>query len=302
MADSDDAMDRWLDFAQSAARLGLELTGLPQLSSVLDLIRALLGLNEGDSQTRLLKSIKQDTELIRSKEFNSARAQLAEACTLGPAHPLYRSRIYEAYNLLFTAHGAASSRQERALVEFHLSMVYLAMDDEESCKRWAEVTSNSAGSAFEELVQQAQRGLDVYPRLLDAREDAALSARSITARGAVGALQLASHLPPLGTAAVMSSYATQSRKKAKRIDEVARYLPFRNLAQGWNDRLQDRPMSMPLVLRKVKKPSGDADDPRSLNVHKFADKDYMIYFVLTYESDKTYDDRVRALPSGGLLT
>ncbi len=287
-----DALGPWLDFSAAAARLGLGLAGMSNLSAVVDAVAALLGYQ--DSELQLLKSIKLEVGLLRREPFVSARENIATACDLGPSAAAFDSYLREAEQLLIKAQNLAASLPERALVEFYRSLVCLALRNAKTAARLAEASAATATLALDALFARARGGVRVYPKVVDGRPDATTPRHSRAWVEATGAVEVIA-LPALNIVPILgprAGYAALSRRRRQQVAAIEDLLPLYNTARAWQARLAGKRPPEQIVLREL---YGGVSQREQDPIYKDT-KYYGTYFVLTTASDTSYRDRLHQLP------
>jgi hypothetical protein len=144
---------RWRGLADASAVFALARSGVPGADSALGLIRALYDIE--DDQARMLHSIERDVELLRKGPFLSGRLLLSEAARMGPADPEYRNMLRGAKDKFYEAEPLAATVQGRAVVEFNLGLVWLALERPEDARHWLQESYQSARIVIETLAKQS---------------------------------------------------------------------------------------------------------------------------------------------------
>jgi hypothetical protein len=139
----------WTGLAHLVMRFAFQTTGIPGGAVAAELALSLAGID--NAQTRLLKSMKADTELLRNEPFRTAKLNLSEAHRVGPQDRIEWERfIYEARKELYSAHNLVLGANERAVVEFDLYVVWMLMGREADARHWLEYSLTSALQAIED--------------------------------------------------------------------------------------------------------------------------------------------------------
>jgi hypothetical protein len=97
----EDIYGKWVGLAKNAAKFGLAANAVPGGAAAVDLLASLVGL--GDTKVALLKSIKNDTKLVREQSFRTTRTLLEEAERVGSRDPRYAGWIDDALKEFYKA-------------------------------------------------------------------------------------------------------------------------------------------------------------------------------------------------------
>jgi hypothetical protein len=144
---------RWRGLAEATAVFALARSGVPGAENALGLIRALYAIE--DDQTRMLHSIERDAALLRKGPFLAGRLLVSEARRMGPADPEYRPMLSGAKDKFYEAEPLAATVHDRAVVEFNLGMVWLALGRPEDARHWLLQSYQSARVVIDALAKQS---------------------------------------------------------------------------------------------------------------------------------------------------
>ena len=148
-----DAAAKWFGLASSVAKFGPVQAALPGSEHILGVVKALYDIE--DEQIRVLHSIDANVKLLKEGAFRAGRLLLSEAHRLGDRDDESRRLLESAKDRFYDAQPLASSVQERALVEMHLGLVWLALGRAEDARYWLEQSYQSARVVIETLTKQA---------------------------------------------------------------------------------------------------------------------------------------------------
>jgi hypothetical protein len=148
-----DPAAKWLGVASSVAKFGPVASALPGGDQVLEMVRALYDIE--DEQARVLHSIDSTVKLLKEGPFKAGRLLLSEAHRIGDRDEEGRRLLESAKDRFYDAQPLAASVQERALVELHLGLVWLALGRGQDARYWLEQAYQSARVVIEALVKQA---------------------------------------------------------------------------------------------------------------------------------------------------
>jgi hypothetical protein len=259
MSDYDDAFGPWLKIVQIGATLGLGLAGLPAAGAGVDLVVALVGIEDG--QTRLLRTIKNDTRLLREGDFATAKLMLKEANRVGPSDSRYLAFLEKSADLLYAAHGLAESVQEQSIIEFQLALVWYSLQSEKDGNHWIEQSAMTSDRALNQLVDSMQElPARLVLQLIDERQrtgnesgsdDESNNSALISARWVAPAAAGLLLTNPAASVVVFAGVgvAAQYRKiQRARLSKLKEYLQFYNSVEALNARAQLRTPPSPLVV------------------------------------------------------
>lgn len=148
-----DPAAKWFGVASSVARLAPVASALPGGDHVLEVVKALYDIE--DEQVRVLHSIDANVRLLKEGPFKAGRLLLSEAHRIGDRDDEGHRLLESAKDRFYDAQPLASSVQERAMVEMHLGLVWLALGRAEDARYWLEQGYQSARVVIEALVKQA---------------------------------------------------------------------------------------------------------------------------------------------------
>ena len=152
LADGAGVFGEWLGLARAIAKFAAQASGFPGGAFAAELAFTLLRID--DTQTRLLKSIKADTTLLRSEPFRTAKLNLMEATHIGTRDIEEWVRfVREAQRGFYSAHSLAADSQQRSIVEFNLYVVWMLLGREPDALRWLERSLASSEQAIDELMR-----------------------------------------------------------------------------------------------------------------------------------------------------
>ena len=116
-------LPEWVNLGDKAATFVASISQIPGAEAGLSLIKALLGVE--DAQSRLLKAMSDNIELVRRGPFRAATEQVAIAARSKFRSAGYTRHLQLAEDHLVTALGLSNSVQEHALVNYQLGLVLL---------------------------------------------------------------------------------------------------------------------------------------------------------------------------------
>jgi hypothetical protein len=148
-----DAAAKWFGIAYSVAKFGPVHSAVPDSELVLEMIKRLCGIEEEQSQ--VLHSIDTNVKLLKEGPFRTGRLLLSEAERVGDRDDDSRRMLESARDKFYDAQPMASSVQERALVEMHLGLVWLALGRHIDARYWLEQSYQSARLVIDTLTRQA---------------------------------------------------------------------------------------------------------------------------------------------------
>jgi hypothetical protein len=138
----------WAGLATVIMRCGFQVVAIPGGSIAAELVLSMVGVD--NTQTRLLKSIKADTELLRNQPFQTAKLYLTEARRVGPQDvDEWINFIRAAQKELYSAHSLALGAHEMAVVEFDLYLVWALLGREPDAMHWLALSLKSAEQAID---------------------------------------------------------------------------------------------------------------------------------------------------------
>jgi hypothetical protein len=220
-------------------------TGVPGASEAAGLILALAGVS--DDQAALLRSIKRDTELVRSGPFNTGRTLIAEARRVGPQHPDYGRFLEDAQGLFYRALNQAKDPAERAVVAFDLASLYLGRGLLSDARHWYQSSQEACREAVDAVVKW--RSLDFAGSYIyDKRTPDSGSRWRMALRGAhMGATTSVSAFPGRPT----HSELVHRRLRA-RVASIRELLAFTNTVEYVAATIRAEPLPAPLELVEQK--------------------------------------------------
>ena len=158
----------WVAVTKSAAKLAAVASGVPGVGEAVDLVFALAGIS--DAQTELLGSIKKDTELLRGEPFKTGGTLLSEARRVGPSHPQYKQFLGGAQDSFYRAYSLAAGPEERAVVAFNLTTLFLALGRSADALHWYAQSRQACREAVADVVRGAVFDLGGNLKIFDERE------------------------------------------------------------------------------------------------------------------------------------
>jgi hypothetical protein len=156
MLDRDPAtsvLGQWSGLANAVTAYAVGLSGVPAGGELLGVLRAVSG--SENAQDRLLKKLDAKVDALVRGPYNTGRTLLLEAQRHGERGQTDRPTIERARDAFFTAHGQAASVQSRALVEYHLGVTLLLLDQQDDAIFWLSQSHASAAAVVYELARQA---------------------------------------------------------------------------------------------------------------------------------------------------
>lgn len=148
-----DVAAKWFAIASSVAKFGPVHSSLPNSEHVLEMVKRLYGIEE--EQSRVLHSIDTNVKLLKEGPFRAGRLLLRESERLGDRDEESRRLLESAKDKFYDAHPLAASVQERALVEMHLGLVWLALGRDQDARYRLEQSYQSARVVVDTLTKQA---------------------------------------------------------------------------------------------------------------------------------------------------
>jgi len=143
----------WSDVA-GAVQLFAAACGVVGADAAVGLLKAMFGVE--DQQTAMLRSIERDVRLLREGPFRSGRLLLREADRIASEGGDAERFIEDARSRFYDAHELATSLQERALVEFHLGLVWLLLGKRKDSEYWLKTSHDSTLHVVSELASQSE--------------------------------------------------------------------------------------------------------------------------------------------------
>ena len=141
----------WTGLASSFAAILSALT-TPQPKIVFDLIQALLG---ADGNSQMLRSIKQDTELLLAGPFKEGLNALRYAEEVGPDDNRYARHLEDARRAFDRAMSLTKDPREVSLDAFYLAATYALMGELDNVERRLQDSYSHAIHALWDLIESA---------------------------------------------------------------------------------------------------------------------------------------------------
>lgn len=142
---------QWSGLAGAVQKYAIATSGITGGAELVGVLRAVAG--SEDAQGRLLRSIDAKVDALVKGPYNTGRTYLSEAQRLGPDDPDTVHRVERARDAFYLAHGQAASVQSRALVEYHLGVVWLLLGSRDDAAHWLAQSHASALAVVEELAR-----------------------------------------------------------------------------------------------------------------------------------------------------
>jgi hypothetical protein len=252
-----DAYGAWVDLAEQSAGVALEMAGVTGAVTAAQIVASLIGIE--DAQTRLLRSIKADTKLLREGPFRTGRLMLSEAGHVGSGSPRYTEFVRDACRYLYEAHELAASMEEKAVVELHLALAWFALGETSDAKRWLDKAADTSDKIVEDLLQATRSGPgQASLTVLDVRDPEAV-AKFRSGGVSIGSAVKWTRLRRIGilTSAfffiaaapvVWLGYKGVDMVQAKKVEKLNEFLPFRNSVKAWALAVSGEPRQNPLAL------------------------------------------------------
>jgi hypothetical protein len=148
-----DPAAKWFSLVSSVAKFGPVQAALPGSEHILPMIKALYDIE--DEQVKVLNCIDSNVKLLKEGPFRAGRLLVSEANRIGDRDGEGRRLLESAKDRFYDAQPLASSVQERALVEMHLGLVWLALGRDADARYWLEQSYQSARVVIDTLTKQA---------------------------------------------------------------------------------------------------------------------------------------------------
>ena len=148
---SAEVLGQWSGLARAVQKYAVATSGVAGGAELVGVLKAVAG--SEDAQGQLLRSIDAKVDALVRGPYNTGRTYLSEAQRLGPDDPDTVRRLERARDAFYLAHGQAASVESRALVEYHLGLVWLLLGGRDDAVHWLAQSHASAFAVVEELAR-----------------------------------------------------------------------------------------------------------------------------------------------------
>lgn len=148
---SAEVLGQWSGLARAVQKYAVATSGVAGGAELVGVLKAVAG--SEDAQGQLLRSIDAKVDALVRGPYNTGRTYLSEAQRLGPDDPDTVRRLERARDAFYLAHGQAASVESRALVEYHLGLVWLLLGGRDDAIHWLAQSHASALAVVEELAR-----------------------------------------------------------------------------------------------------------------------------------------------------
>lgn len=148
----------WGDLASAAAQLMSQAIGGPVGGAAASLAMSLFGV--GDTQTRLLLSIKSDTQALRSDPFKMAIQLLRQATEVSAHDREWLGLVTRSRDSLERAVNLARGPYEKAIVELYLYVAWMLLGRPDHAGYCLKRSMESARAAIDQLAWESEVYVD----------------------------------------------------------------------------------------------------------------------------------------------
>jgi hypothetical protein len=147
-------LGQWSGLVASIGNYGVATSAIVGGDAMLGVLRAVSG--SVDAQERLLRSIDSKLDALVKGPFNTGVTHLSEAERVATDPEARLEHIKEAKDCFYLAHGQAASLQSRAVVEYHLGVVWLLLDRPADAVHWMAQSHASCIVVASELARETK--------------------------------------------------------------------------------------------------------------------------------------------------